>query len=98
MVDLVTIGGGGGLDDNNGGGGVEDSKHCNSPESVCNFSVDQEKGHSGKEPMYIYVLHKVKRFNAEKGDFTSLSSLSLFSSLISFFVISVSSTEFSQVM
>ena len=98
-MDLVTIGGGGGLDDNNGGGGVEDSKHCRSPESVCNFSVDQEKGHSGKEPMYIYVLHKVKRFNAEKGDFTSLPSLSpSFSFLISTFVNFVPSTEFSQVM
>ena len=75
-MDLVTIGGGGGVDDNNGGGGVEDSKHCRSPESVCNFSVDQEKGHSGKEPMYIYVLHRVKRFDGNKGNFTSLPSLS----------------------
>ena len=60
-----------------GGGGVDDNKLCHSPESVCNFSVDQEKGHSGKEPMYIYVLHRVKRFDGEKGDFTSLPSLSL---------------------
>ena len=76
MVDLVIISGGGGLDDNTGGGGVEDSKHCNSPESVCNFSVDQEKGHSGKEPMNIHVLHRVKQLNGEKGDTTFLPSLS----------------------
>ena len=75
-MDLVINGGGGELDDNTGGGGVEDSKHCNSPESVCNFSVDQEKGHSGKEPMYIYVLHRVKQLNGEKGDTTFLPSLS----------------------
>ena len=75
-MDLVTIGGGGGLDDNTGGGRVDDNKNFLLPESVCNFSVDQEKGHSGKQPMYIHVLHKIKRFNAEKGDFTSLPSLS----------------------
>ena len=68
MVDLVTIGGGGGLDDNTGGGGVDDNKHFHLPESVCNFSVDQEKGHSGKEPMYIHVLHRVKQLNGEKSD------------------------------
>ena len=76
MVDLVTIGGGGGLDDNTGGGGVDDNKHFHLPESVCNFSVDQEKGHSGKEPMYIHVLHRVKQLNGEKGDTTFLPSLS----------------------
>ena len=53
-----------------------DNKHCRSPESVCNFSVDQEKGHSGKEPMYIHVLHRVKQLNGEKGDTTFLPSLS----------------------
>ena len=75
-MDLVTIGGGGGFEDNNGGGGVDNNKHCRSPESVCNFSVDQEKGHSGKEPMYIYVLHRVKQLNGEKDDTTFLPSLS----------------------
>ena len=75
-MDLVTIGGVVDLMIIGGGGGVDDNKHCHSPESVCNFSVDQEKGHSGKEPMYIYVLHRVKQLNGEKGDTTFLPSLS----------------------